>query len=49
MRQHYYKWVLEAIAHIEANLGEAINVPEVAEAGGVFVLPFRPHLPGRDG
>ena len=27
MGQDYYKWVYEAIAHIEANLGETLNLP----------------------
>ncbi|HEY3398471.1 MAG TPA: AraC family transcriptional regulator [Armatimonadota bacterium] len=40
MRQDYYKWVYEAIAHIEANLGETINVPEVAEQAGYSVFHF---------
>ena len=40
MRQDYYKWVYEAIAYIEANLGEAIYLPEVAEQAGYSVFHF---------
>lgn len=40
MRQHYYRWVLEASAHIEANLGEAINVSEVAGRAGYSSFHF---------
>ena len=40
MGQDYYKWVYEAIAHIEANLGETLNLPEVAEQAGYSVFHF---------
>ena len=40
MGEGYYKWVHEAILHIEANLGEEIDLPEVAEQAGYSVFHF---------
>ncbi len=40
MENDYYKWVYEAILHIEANLDEEISVPEVAEKAGYSVFHF---------
>ncbi len=40
MGQDYYKWVHEAILHIEANLDEEINLAEVAEQAGYSVFHF---------
>jgi len=40
MENDYYKWVYEAIVHIEANLDEEISVPEVAEKAGYSVFHF---------
>lgn len=40
MGQDYYRWVYEAVAHIEANLGETINLQEVAEQAGYSVFHF---------
>ncbi|MEN6357589.1 MAG: AraC family transcriptional regulator [Armatimonadota bacterium] len=40
MEQDYYKWVYDAIVHIEANLGEAINLSQVAEQAGYSVFHF---------
>lgn len=40
MGNDYYKWVYEAIVHIEANLDEEISLPEVAEKAGYSVFHF---------
>ena len=40
MEQDYYKWVYEAIVHIEANLDKAINLREVAQQAGYSVFHF---------
>ena len=40
MGEGYYKWVHEAILHIEANLSEEIDLPEVAEQAGYSVFHF---------
>lgn len=40
MDNDYYKWVHEAIVHIEANLDEEISLPEVAERAGYSVFHF---------
>src|SRR4030042_605877 len=40
MENDYYKWVYEAIIHIEANLSEEISLPEVAERAGYSVFHF---------
>jgi AraC family transcriptional regulator len=40
MGEDYYKWVHEAILHIEANLGEEIDLPGVAERAGYSVFHF---------
>lgn len=40
MENDYYKWVYEAIVHIEANLDEEISLPEVAEKAGYSVFHF---------
>ena len=40
MGEDYYKWVHEAILHIEANLGEEVNLPGVAEQAGYSVFHF---------
>jgi AraC family transcriptional regulator len=40
MGNDYYKWVYQAILHIEANLEEEISLPEVAEQAGYSVFHF---------
>jgi len=40
MGEDHYKWVYEAILHIEAKLGEEINLPQVAEQAGYSVFHF---------
>ena len=40
MREDYYKWVCEAVAHIEAKLCEEIDLVEVAKHAGYSVFHF---------
>jgi len=40
MGEDYYKWVYEAILHIEAHLGEVISLQEIAEQAGYSAFHF---------
>jgi AraC family transcriptional regulator len=40
MREQYYKWVYEAVLHIERNLGGPVDLPGVAARAGYSVFHF---------